>query len=360
MRFSIRLIAVAAVLATLACSRESPDDTDSEAVVPVTTAEAVLDDVTPTLHAAGLVTAAPGAALSVVAPEPARIAEMPRAEGDLVRRGDLLVRFDIPSSAAEASKQQAEIGRARARIANAQAADARMRDLFERGVASRKEVQEAEREVADAQADFASAEASAAAATALAARSVVVASFDGIVANRSHNPGDLVDSSGGDVVLRVVDPRRLQFVAQIPLPDLPRIRIGAEAHVAGPSGDAPRAALTVASGPAAVQEGTATVPVRLAFTSVPPYPVGTPLEVDIDAETQRQVVLVPVAAVVHEGEEAAVFVAADGKARRRVVTLGAQGLDRVEVRSGVKAGEAVIVSNQNGLPDGAAISVAPR
>ena len=51
-------------------------------------------------------TPAPGADLVVTAPEPARIAEMPKAEGDRVRRGDLLVRFEIPVARPPSRRQR--------------------------------------------------------------------------------------------------------------------------------------------------------------------------------------------------------------------------------------------------------------
>jgi len=351
-------VATIAFLALAACSRVSPEDTETETVVPVTTAPATIGDITARVHATGLVVPAPGAELIVTAPEPARIAELPKAEGDVVRRGDVLVRFEIPSSVAEASKQRAEISRAEARLANARAAETRRSDLFQRGVASRKEVEDATREVADAQADLAGAHAAAEAAVAVAARSVVRATFDGLVSRRAHNPGDLVDANAADPVLRVVDPRRFELVAQVPLADASRVRVGAIAHLAHAGEKTPDVvALTVVSRPAAVQEGTATVPVRLAFKDATEYAVGTPLEVDIDTETRRNVVLVPAAAVVHEGEEAAVFVAAGEKAERRVVMVGAADTNQVEVTSGVRSGEVVIITNQTGLPDGAAIRI---
>jgi RND family efflux transporter MFP subunit len=353
----IRVAVLGAAFAAAACSKATPDDAASEAVVPVTTADAAIGDVTASIHATGLVTAAPGAELIVVAPEPARVAEMPKAEGDLVRKGDLLVRFEIPSSIAETSKQRAEIARAEARLVTAQATETRMKDLFTRGVAARKDVEDAGRDVADAQADLTTAHAAAEAAETVAARSVVRATFDGIVSKRTHNPGDLVDAGATSPVLQVVDLRRLELTAQIPVADAPRVRVGAPARVKrAESGPAPN--LTVVSRPASVQDATATVPVRLAFKSAVDYPVGSLLEVNIEAETHRQVTIVPTAAVVHEGDEAAVFVANGDKAERRVVKVGLDDANGVEILSGVQAGEAVIVTNQNGLPDGAMISVA--
>ena len=346
-----------AVLALAACSKPAPEDVESETPVPVTTAMADVGQITAFIHASGLVTPAPGAELIVVAPESARVAEIPKGEGETVRRGDLLVRFEIPSSVAEVSKQRAEISRAEARLTAAQASETRMRDLLDRGVAARKEVESAAHEVADAQADLAAARAATTAAETVAARSSVHATFDGIVSKRQHNPGDLVEPTAADFVLRVVDPRRLEVAAQISITDAPRVRLGAPARIAAAEGGAPTASLTVASRPAAVQEGTATVPIRLAFKSPASYPVATPVQIEINAETHNGVVLVPTAAIVHEGEEAAVFVLIGEKAQRRAVKVGLVDEEHAEIVSGVKSGETVLTSNQNGLPDGANVTV---
>jgi multidrug efflux pump subunit AcrA (membrane-fusion protein) len=67
--------------------------------------------------------------------------------------------------------------------------------------------------------------------------------------------------------------------------------------------------------------------------------------------------LIPAVAVVREGDETGVFIATGGKGERRSVTLGLNDGTRVEIVSGVKAGEQVIVDGQAGLPNGAAISV---
>lgn len=348
----LALLLTCAALAVASCSHEAPDEVESTAPVPVTTAMAETGSITSVVRVSGVVTPAPGADLVVVAPEAARILEIPKAEGDSVRRGDVLVRFEIPSAAGEVGKQQAEIGRAEARITNAKAAQARARDLFDRGVAARKDVEEAAKELADAEADLAAAQAAASAAQAIAGRSVVRATFDGVVARRAHNAGDVVEAASSDLVLRVVDPRRLEVVASAPVGDAVAIKPGAAAHLVGEKS----AALKVASRPVAVQPGTVTVAIRLAFTGTASYPVGAPVEVEIDRETHKDVVLVPASAVVREGSETAVFVVADGKAARRAVTLGLESTERVEIASGIKAGDTVITGGQNGLPDGASVA----
>ena len=335
------------------CGRETPEEVETETVVPVTAEAAQIGNIRAVIHATGTVTPAPGAELVVVAPEPARVAEMPKGEGDRVATGDLLVRFEIPATTVEPEKQRAEVARAQAQLEAAHAAQVRARELFDRGVGARRDMEDADRNVADAQAAVAQAQASLGAANAAAARTVVRAPFKGVIAKRLHNPGDLVEATAGDPIMRVVDLQRLEVTASVPIADVPRVAIGAAAHLTG----GVEAILRIASRPAAVEQGTAAVPVRLAFiTSSANFPVGTPVQIDLDAEEHTNVVLVPTVAIVREGEETAVFVAAENKAHRRPVTLGIRSEEKTEVRSGLKAGEVVITSGQAGLPDGATIT----
>ena len=60
----------------------------------------------------------------------------------------------------------------------------------------------------------------------LESRTVVRARFPGIVAKRGHNPGDMVEASAADVILRVVDPAQLQVVAAVAIADVPRVEVG--------------------------------------------------------------------------------------------------------------------------------------
>jgi RND family efflux transporter MFP subunit len=269
----------------------------------------------------------------------------------------VLVRFEIPSLAADAQRQAAEVQRARATLATTQANQTRQRELFERGIAARKDVEDAQRQVADAQAALGQAEASHTAAVTAAARATVRATFDGVIAKRFHNPGDFVEATASDPVLRVFDPRRLEVVASIPLSESPRVVIGAPARlVAAPTGS-PEIALKVASRPAQVEPGTAAIPVRLAFAAAPNFAAGTPVAVDIQAEQHDNVVLVSSSALVREGEETAVFVIMGDKAHRRPARIGITDGMHIEIVSGVKAGEMVIVDGQAGLPDDATIAI---
>jgi len=353
-----RFVLVAIALAALAaCGRSSPEEVETAAVVPVTVEAAVTGTLQSAAHVSGFVEPAPGADFVVTAPASARIVEMPKAEGDVVRSGDLLVRFEIPSLAADTASKRAEIDRANARLQNARSAQARAKDLFDRGVGARKDLEDADRELADAEAALGEAKANLTASSTLEGRAVVRATFDGLVAKRSHNPGDLVEPGSSDPILRVLDPRRLEVAAAVQFADVPNVKPGAAARIrVGAADPLPAKVVSLA---AAVDPATGAAPVRLRFDRPARLPAGTPVQVEIETQVHENVVLVPVAAVIREGGEAVVFVAAGDKAERRAVEAGLTDGEHVEITKGVKAGELVITKGMNGLPDDAKISTEP-
>jgi multidrug efflux pump subunit AcrA (membrane-fusion protein) len=114
--------AIVLLLATVtmpSCTSHSEEEVESETVVPVQTIAASRGTIRAVIHATGEVVPAPGAELIVVAPEVARIAEVPHADGDRVRKGDVLVRFETPHLTADVQRQQAELTRAQAALQTA-------------------------------------------------------------------------------------------------------------------------------------------------------------------------------------------------------------------------------------------------
>lgn len=352
-----RLLAIAATLGALAaCHHAEPEQTETETPVVVQVDTARSGPLREVIAATAIVTAAPGAELIVTAPEAARIVEMPKAEGDHVRAGDLLVRFEIPSLTAEATSGRAAIDQADARVENAKAASARVAGLFERGVAARKEVEDADRELREANAALAQARSASGAANTLAGRTVVRARFNGVVAKRLHNPGDLVEPGPGDPILRVIDPSRLEVWAAVPVSALAHVAAGAPARIVLPGGEPLNA--SVVARPASVDAGSVTAAVRLRPSSPTTLTTGMAVQVEILGPEHPGVVIVPPAAVVRDGGATVVMtVGSDGKAHRKDVDVGIVTPDAAEIRKGITAGERVIVRGQNGLPDGAAVTI---
>jgi RND family efflux transporter MFP subunit len=355
-RLRVVLAACAAVAAAPGCARETIEEVATEAPATVTTLVVTPQTVEGVVTASGMVAAAPGADWTITAPEAARIVEMPKAEGEPVEPGDLLVRFEIPSVQTDVASRKADRQSAHARVENAQANVTRLATLVEHGVAAQKELEDARRELAEAQATLGQAQAAVESATLLESRTVVRARFAGVVAKRQHNPGDMVEAATSDVILRILDPARLQVVAAVPAADLARVHAGQPARIVVPGMPDPIAGRVV-SRPVAVDQNGVAGDVRVAFDRRTALAAGLPVRIEIVAERREGALAVPASALVHEGDGVFVMVAgADGKAHRRAVSIGLATPTRAEVTAGLKAGDAVIVRGQHELPDNAPIA----
>jgi hypothetical protein len=73
----------------------------------------------------------------------------------------------------------------------------------------------------------------------------------------------------------------------------------------------------------------------------------------------QQAIAIPADAIVHRGALQSVFVAENGVARLRMVTIGHDHEGQAEILSGLQAGEKVIHPRPANLADGAAVEVRP-
>ncbi|HEX5216409.1 MAG TPA: efflux RND transporter periplasmic adaptor subunit [Vicinamibacterales bacterium] len=340
------------------CGHAPVEEIETTAPVPVTAEAAAAGTLESVVTMAGTVTPAPGGDLLVTAPEAGRIAEMPRAEGDAVSAGDVLVRFDIPSLAADVDAKRAALKQAQARLESARANAARLAPLVERGVTAQRDLEDARRAQAEAEAEVSQAESAAQASNALSARAVVRAPFDGVIAKRWHNPGDFVEASASDPVIRLINPKNLQIVASAPVADLARLTPGRKGRAIGPGAEESDV-VTVLTRPAQVDPKTTLADLRLGFAAGSRFPVGAPLTIEIVTESHANVIVIPAVAVRRDGDETFVMIAgADNKAHKRPVKTGLTSAEKIEIISGVAAGDLVITHGQDELPDNAAVAIA--
>jgi cobalt-zinc-cadmium efflux system membrane fusion protein len=359
-------VALAALLCCAAfagaCSRQRPAEqaAEDELAVPVAAQPAQTGSIRTVVRASGVVTPAEGAEFLATAPEPARVVEITKEEGAPVASGEALVRFELPLAAQDLTRVRADLAGAQAQLENARVAQTRTRDFVTRGLIPRVELDAADRTLADAQAAVENAQAAVAAAEQAASRSVVRAPFDGVVAQRLHQPGDLVQGTVADPVLRVVDPRRLEVTAMIPPADISRVLPGASARMTSPV-DARVIRLAVTARPSAAQpRADGSLPVRLEFADPHDVTVNTQVDVEIDAEERTGVVFVSPEAVLQDKDETVLFVVNGDRAERRLVTTGLADDQRVEITSGLRPNELVITQGHFGLTDGTKISAVVR
>ena len=167
-----------------------------------------------------------------------------------------------------------------------------------------------------------------------------------------------VNVASGSPLLSVTDTSGLGVVAEVDETDVLLVRPGVQAGVeldAVPSADYSASVTSVDVMPTSSTGGGVTYRVRLSLVVPPgaPSPLpGMSAVVDLRVRESVGALSVPAAAVVRDGAADAVYVEEDGAYRRREVVLGALGEEAVEVVSGLRLGERVVVSGADQLTDG--------
>jgi len=355
------IVAFTALIILPSCRRAASRETEAEPAIPVLAEPVRLGNIRASISATGLVEALPGAAFTIVAPEPARIAEITKNIGDPVKSGEALAHLEFPSLRAQTAVSEAAVKSAELRVKQAQLTHGRVQMLIDKGAASRNELDDASREVEAAEAELTTAKAALGVVVAQGGNAIIRAPFDGTVTERLHNPGDAVRADESDPILRLIDPKQVHVRVTLPVAATTRFVIGATAR-AVPEDPASRAAtqpalLRVATRPLP-ESGARTVDVTLAFETPTELKPGTQVSIEIDAEQRSNVPVVPVIAVLKDDPaQPVVVVAAGNSAERRPVVIGLVDGENIEILSGLKPGELIITQGHSTLRDGTPISV---
>jgi membrane fusion protein (multidrug efflux system) len=347
--------AMAAVL--VGCGRRGAE-TNAEARVGVTVQQARTETLRDVATASGTVVPSTAGDLTVYAPEPATIAELPKHENDPVAIGDLLVRFEIASVSQQLAAEELAVSEARAAAERANAQFARMTDLYNRGLAARNAYESARASQQAAQSVLGQATSQLEMVRVDAGRASVHASFAGRVLRVWHAEGDTVTGGQTDPVIRVVDPARVQVSVQLPVAQLARIVPGQAATIRAFDVEAPFAAV-IATKRLTADADAPTGEVRLAFNEPTTLALDAPVSVEILLDQRAGVVVVPTEAVLRDNTSSFVVVAGtDGLAHRRDVRTGLSTRTLTQIATGLAAGERVIVGGLEDVAEGTPIAFA--
>ncbi|MCU1259513.1 MAG: efflux transporter, family, subunit [Bryobacterales bacterium] len=180
--------------------------------------------------------------------------------------------------------------------------------------------------------------------------------INGVVSDRPVSAGEIANA--GAALISIVDISQLVARANVPVKDAAAIRVGKAATITGPGGQL-TGKVTVVS--PAVDPSTTTVEVWVqASNRGEVLKPGVTVQVAIAASTVGDALVVPAAALLNleEGGEKVMIVGPDSVAHEQKVEVGIREGDRVQLLSGVKESDQVIVSGGLGLEDKAKVKVA--
>jgi RND family efflux transporter MFP subunit len=353
----ITVVALSALSALPACGKKEEAGANSTATPFSVRVETVrIEPIRSSLMVTGTIAPTPGADWTISSPEPGRVADLPKPVGAAVKEGDVIVRFEIPTLDAELANWQSQVSLASSRLDAAKKAATRATDLGKGGLLPQRDIDAALREQTDAQVTLSAAQAGFQVAQLAASRATVKARFSGVVATLFHNVGDLVSGTSADPVVRVIDPTRLEVVATITAADLVRVSPGRPARIMiGAEGIIDGAVVTV---PAPQAIAAPAGDVRISLLKPTTQLVGTPVSVEILTEESNQALVIPMTALLRDGDLPYVLVAGDdGRAHKKGVSLGIVTREKVQVVSGLVAGEKVILASADPPGDGSPIVI---
>ena len=187
----------------------------------------------------------------------------------------------------------------------------------------------------------------------------VFSPINGVVADRPVNAGEM--ATPGMPLISIVDISQVRAIANVPVREAESIRVGRPARVTGPDGDIP-GTVTVVSPSANANATTVEVWVQIANPGERLKP-GATARVTIIAETIQDTLVVPVTALLNgdEGKQKVMVISSDSVAHERPVTVGVRQGNRVQILSGIQAGDQVVTSGGLGLEDKAKVTIeAPK
>jgi HlyD family secretion protein len=320
-----------------------------------------------------------------------RIATLAFEEGTRVRTGQVIAEIehaDIDAQLEAARRAVAETEAQRAQAMAARDEDARnlerQRALSKDGIATAATLSAAEAaaQVADARVKSADAAIASARARVRVAEEAlentnVRAPFDGTVVKKRAEVGETVSPFGvagqatreGGAIATIADLRDLEVQTEVSENSVAKLNAAMPAEVRlqaysdqvfkgrlrqiFPSADRAKAIVEVR-----VSILNADAHVKPEMTASVTFLEPTARRSERGSSSPSPAVLVPKRAVTgQQGSQATVWVVNDGVASQRPVTLGADRIDQMEVRTGLVPGEAVIVGVPPGLTDRARVHV---
>jgi membrane fusion protein (multidrug efflux system) len=281
----------------------------------------------------------------LVAPEIAgRISEIVFEEGRPVRRGDVILKLDDALT-------QAELIQAKARLTLAAANNDRATTLGRTGAVTGRSQDEAQSAYDTAAAEVSLAE------TRLS-KQVLKAPFDGIVGFRNVSVGSFVNTGVTLVNVEKIDILKVDF--KIPEIFLTAIEVGQDIEVeVDPVPDRKFAGKVYAINPMVDVNGRAvSVRAKLDNRDLVLRP-GLFARITIKGPKDREVILIPEAAVVPKAGETFVFRVDGGAAIESRVQLGERSNAEVEVLTGLIEKSVVVTAGQQKLRNGTRVEVVP-
>jgi RND family efflux transporter MFP subunit len=273
--------------------------------------------------------------------------------GSVVTKGQPLAHLSQDEVLAELHKQEAAVESATATLAKAEANAERVTKLTGSGALSQEKTLEYTIAAQTAAADLKSAKATLDSQRIKVEQTTVRAVDNGLITSRTAQLGAVVSS--GSELFRLVQEQRVEWQAEVPARDVPRITIGLPASVEGPSGR--RFAGKVRLVAPTVSEDTGRAIVYVELPSYPRPPLGVFVKGQIELSGSPALSVPESSLVFKDGISYLFFVGDDRRVSRVRVETGRRNAGQVEIVAGIAPSAKVVKAGGALLMDGDLVTV---
>ncbi len=249
-------------------------------------------------------------------------------EGMHVSKGTLLIKvYD--------DDLQAQLTKAKANLKLTEDVEARQKQLLDKEAISRQEYDVSYANLQAAQADIALLQSQ-------ISKTEIIAPFDGTIGFRKVSPGEYI-TPGTDIASLVNDnPAKIQFAVPEKYSRIMGRNTVIKYRMEGLPGE--YTAKVYAMEPT-IDQATRTLQLK----ALTPNPNGTLIpgafaKIEVQMETQKNVVLVPAEAIISESVGQKAYIYNGGKVKSVIVETGTRTNDRIEIVKGINPGDSIIIS----------------
>ncbi|WP_063549921.1 efflux RND transporter periplasmic adaptor subunit [Burkholderia territorii] len=282
--------------------------------------------------------------------------------GAHVKAGQLLASIDTPDLDQQLQQARADLQSATANERLAAVTASRWTEMLAQDSVSRQEADEKRSDLDAKRAAVAASAANVRRLEALESFKRLTAPFDGVVTARKTDVGALIDAGSGNgaELFTVSDARRLRLYVHIPQDDARAIRAGMHVALTVPERPGTTFDATLADSAQSIDPASGTLLAQFSIANPAGllFP-GEYAQVRIAVPNTAHALTVPASTLIfrHDGLQVAV-IDASGHARLRHVSIATDLGTRVEIASGLAAGERVIDNPPDSLADGDPVRIA--
>jgi HlyD family secretion protein len=321
---------------------------------------------------------------------PAKIIKLPVEEGDMVKKGQLLVQLDDTQYEAAVNQAKAQLASAKASLEQAQLVYARYKELFEKKLSSKEQYDMAKTDLDLAKARHEQAVATLEEAKYDLSKTTITSPMDGLVTSLNAEVGEIVMigtmNNPGTVIMIISDMSEIETEVEVDETDIAEVKMGQEAEIgidAYPDttfkGKVTEIGHTARISGLGTQDQVTNFLVKVVLLDeVPNIRPGMSATADITTNFHPNVLSIPIQGVVMREEKAdtlqekekeggalasvdsnevkkekkkkpkeaeGVFVIKDGRAKFVKVKTGIADQQNIEIVSGINEGDQVVTGN---------------